>query len=583
MSDERVTESRLSEEYLVSFREQIGETYATWKARVQDVDALLRGEWPVLKQGERREVNFPLVQNVAETFVRDLGRIVAEVTPTPRSPAKNDTDRETQKALVRAQVAETHWQADRGPLMVPLWAMDLAVTGAAFAVSWVDRSPYPRFMRVDPRFCYPDVFNGQLQELLVVQRVKRRVAERLFPDLDLGRAQRGSDTVEIWDLYCYDEVVKAVAALGNNGKPLGPGGVRIVKRWRHDLGVPPAAMVQLPSPDGRIVGMLDQVGGSLVAKNRIVQLLVDYMDQLVHSPLVMKNVLNPEDPPGPRTIYQLDPTSESGITRLQMPGVPPEVLSIIGFLDTQERGGLAYPASRQGEVRQSIASAAFVASTQGSLTSLVRQIQMLLGDLRQQIHRVGFQLDERYLDREKPLYRPVGNQATYRPTKDIDGRHEIEIVYGVGAGLDRLNADVRLLQFRGAGIVSDETVRANVEFLTDPQAEPDRIEREEVARAIRQRFLTDPNISFDFIAEVLTLQRRDGLSLVDAVAKVRERMAAERERQAQQAEQLPQPEQAPPAAEQQVALSRGAVPQPVPLPAAFQPPPLEQVLVRGGG
>jgi hypothetical protein len=208
---------------------------------------------------------------------------------------------------------------------------------------------------------------------------------------------------------------------------------------------------------------------------------------------------------------------------------------------------------------------------------------MLLGDLRQQIHRVGFQLDERYLDREKPLYRPVGNQATYRPTKDIDGRHEIEIVYGVGAGLDRLNADVRLLQFRGAGIVSDETVRANVEFLTDPQAEPDRIEREEVARAIRQRFLTDPNISFDFIAEVLTLQRRDGLSLVDAVAKVRERMAAERERQAQQAEQLPQPEQAPPAAEQQVALSRGAVPQPVPLPAAFQPPPLEQVLVRGGG
>ena len=42
---------------------------------------------------------------------------------------KNDTDRETQKALVRAQVAETHWQADRGPLMVPLWAMDLAEVG----------------------------------------------------------------------------------------------------------------------------------------------------------------------------------------------------------------------------------------------------------------------------------------------------------------------------------------------------------------------------------------------------------------------------------------------------------------------
>lgn len=580
-------EGRVTEEYLLQHREFYGEHFNSWKSRIAETDRVLRGEFPVLYPGEQATVLLPVVQNLAETFTRDVARLVNEAEPTIQSGAKNDTDRETRKALVREAAADTHWMANRGRLMVPLWTMDLLITGAAFAVAWTDSaSEYPHFLRVDPRYCYPDIHNGVLQDLLVSQRMKLRVADRLFPDLglmDKAKTLRDvAEDVEVWDYYSRDESVKAVSLLKKGGKPWGASGVVVVKRWQPMIDCPPVAFVQLPSHDGAFRGMLDQIGGSLTAKNRIVQRIIEYMDQLIHAPFFEVGVTNWQTPPGPRTVYHGDPNSPVApqMTRLSPAGSAPDIYALVSYLDEQQRGQIAYPASRQGNVSQSIASAAFVSSTQGNLSSVVREVQYLLGDLRRQLHHIGFALDQKWLDFEKPLVRSVEKQSTYVPSRDIDGRYDVEVIYGVGAGLDRLNADVRLLQFKGAGILSDETVRANIEFLKDPAAEPDRIEREEVARAIRQRFLTDPSIQFDFIAEVLAEQRKNGLSLVDAVAVVRQRMQAQAPA-APAEEELPTPPAGEPAATEQLALERGAVPEEqVALEHVFQPPPLEQILIR---
>jgi hypothetical protein len=499
-----------------------------------------------------------------------------------RAEPDNDSDTAYHNSKVREAIADTHWSANKAELYVPYWVMDLAGCGAAFAVVIPGNElgkDYPIIMRVDPRVCLPDVRNGILQDLLILNTMHLREIARLYPQL--GEVKPNiADQAEVLDYYSPDEVVRAVAFVKKGQRALKSGAVEIVDRWVPNLPnrALPAAFAQLPSFDSSFRGMFDQIGGQLIAKNRIVKLMLDYSDQVIHSPFEEQGVINPEDPPGPLTIYHLDPNVQNaGMRRVQPAASAPQIFAVLEFLDRESRGGIGYPASRQGEVSQSIASASFVAATQGPLTSSVRDLQRLLASMREDIHRASLAVDETFHNTSKSLVRSVDKQRKYLPAKDINGRYDVKVIYGAGAGLDRLNADVRVLQHQGAGLISRETARNQIDYLTDPAGEPDKIEREAAATALLQKFLAE--LPPEQLADVY-LAMADGRSLAEAVKEFREQQRA--------AAQVPQPGEVPPAegvppaeqaAMQQLALQKGQVPQQQAPELNFPMPPAEQILV----
>jgi hypothetical protein len=200
--------------------------------------------------------------------------------------------------------------------------------------------------------------------------------------------------------------------------------------------------------------------------------------------------------------------------------------------------------------------------------------------MREHVTYVTLGLDEQ-LPGEKMLSRPIGRKKTYKPEKDINGQYEVNVTYGPGAGLDRLNTDVRLMQYYGNSLISAQTALSHSDVVQDPMSELAIREREDQRKIILQRFSGDPTTSLDTLIDALAIQDEQGIDLVDALKLLRAQ-GASTQQPAQPGEQpgaLPEGAQ-PPTAE---AAAAGAIPeggqfaQPAP---QFAPPPMSQVFVR---
>jgi hypothetical protein len=519
----KMEEGRVTADLLLDVRGFRLESNSEWKDRQRKTDELYRGEFAARWAGEFDGSDDQLmVMNLVQTGLDDVGRLSSESLPIIKCPALGDSEKASKEANVREGIAHTYWEYNTGEILTPKLAMDLAGSGAAFVVVTWDDSPYPRFVRIDPRFCYPDVHNGRLQDLFVIRTMRVRQAARLFPNLNFPAVSADdADQCEILEYYAEDECVQGLL-LTKGGSPRGE--PIIVKRYNPGLGCVPVGFAQLDTFDGHFRGMFDQIGGVLRTKHRVVRQVVDYTDQMVYSPMISKGVLNHNDPPGPNTIYRLDPNvPDASFGRVEPAGQHPQLWHLLDFLDSEQRAGASYPVQRHGEVSQSIASAAFVNSTMGQLTTAVRNIQRLLGALRSDLNYVAYKVDEKYLNFQKPLMRAIGGKKTYTPEKAIDGKYYNMVTYGAGSGLDRANADVRVLQHQGAGIISKETAREQVDFITDPSEEQAKIERETTASALMQKILTEAPV--DMTMKLFTLMSK-GDNLAEAVEKLQAEAAA---------------------------------------------------------
>lgn len=531
----------------------------------------------------------PLVENKYKNALHDLARLASEATPNPVFMVRGESEDARAQARIRGTIADTIWEM--GGCDVHLerkFYMDMAGAGfAAVAAFYNDESEYTQYMRLDPRYAYPDLRNGKLVSLLYVETMPTRQAMVEFPNVIFRADQDYDKDVLIITYYDKSEVVLGVSqSINGRAEPSS-----IVSRWVHKLGRVPVAFRAMDTFDSEYRGMFDQLGGPMMVRNKIVSYLTDYLDDMVHAPYEQKNILNGDDDPGPGRIYHHDPNADESFIRRVAPASPSGgVFGLLNYMDDQESKEATQPPSRVGSVSQSIASGSFVASTQGSLSSAVKELQDMMADLRKQFNKIAFRIEELYLNHEKPLIRAVGRKVTYTPKDDIDGKYEHRILFGAMAGVDRQYADVRLLQFQGAGAISMDTMRANIDFLDDPLSEQDKINREEAAKVLFQRFAANPNTPDSMLAK-LVVELGKGKPLV----KVMEGLAAEMQAQEQQAMaaqaggppqgqqgMTPVPDASQSAGQQQQALQSGEVPNGTAIApiSPFAPPPLQQQIVR---
>ena len=504
-----------------------GDRWLSQKERIEAMRKLVTGDWADLYPDGTDMPGAPLIENSAKSSLRDISGLAAESQPGINFVPEGEKKDDYVAAQVREAIADTYWQAGNGRRIERRLYMDLI--GAGFAVGAVTKNPdsdvpYPVTTRLKPDRCWPDVFNGTLQNLLYNERIKLRQASALYPDLitEAIVPAWSDEDCQLIDYYDNMNVVKGIIFTkgGKLNKRDRDSSIVILEEWEHKLGRVPVAFVQLDSVDEAFRGLLDQTAPGLLSRNRVFQYLMDYIYDMVHSPYEEKNVRNWDELPGPDTVYHHDPSATESFLRRVQPAAPAAaVFGIAQYMDSQTSGETVQPPSRQGDVRQSIASASFVSATQGRLTTVVRDLHDLMLDFRHQQTQISLLIDQKHMDEKKPLYRPVGKKTTYLPSKDIGDWLHFKVTFGVAAGIDPVAADQRLLQAQGARWISKETARDNLSYMDDPTVEQDKIDREDANDAFKQRLLTDPRMPLSVVARVSQLMA-DGISLVDAATEV---------------------------------------------------------------
>ena len=534
---EKIAHQRVNEQYLlaqVNYHYQ-SETFRDHKDRTLAGDRLYRGALNELFPSEQNVPDIPYVENKFKNALHDITRLASEGRGAVKFIPEGDKDRDMKRARVRESINEGYWVVNKMKARERQSYLDLAGAGmVATAVYYNANSRYPQVNRLNPRFVYPDVRDGKLQSLVVIEQVKERILARQFPHLGL-KDDAASEHVAVFTCY-YDEyeVVEAVIVEENDKLK----DARIVKRWEHGLGLVPVAFEMLDTYDGAFHGLFEQLAGPLMVRNKTVRFLVDYLESMAHAPIRSKNVLNPDDEPGPLTIYQIDPNADDWVFDRLPPAAPANsVFGLLSYMQDQEEKEAIQPPARSGNVSQSIASGSFVDRTQGQLTSVTKELQDKMASVREQVNEICMRVEEKWMDFSKPLIRPVSGKNEYTPSEDIKGWYHHEVKFGAGAGLDRLNADSRVQNHLAARLISREEARAEIDYLDDSASSQDKIDRENLADALLQRFVRDPATPASLIARTWLEMKMRGKSLEEALEVVVPDMVA--------AEQAAQPQQPP--------------------------------------
>lgn len=579
-------QGRIDEEYLLAqingFRTQ--KRHMDHKKDISDYDKLYEGDFGALFPGEVGLDKIPLVENKLKNATHDLARLSSEAKGMPVFMKEGDSTKDVTASVVRAGIADTIWRMGNGPAVEQKLYLDLISTGmAAVSVFENDSSSYPIFMRLNPRYCYPDVMNGELQSLVYVETVKTRQAAQLFPNLGLKDDPRNSDTVLITTYYDDMEAVQCVSNTKKGGTEAT--NVTVVSRWIHELGVIPVAFQLLDSADDSFHGLFNQLGGPLMVKNKIIRLEADYLESLVHAPFEAKNIINADDEPGPMTIYQHDQNAEQSFMRRVAPAASSgSVFGLLNYMDAQESAEGIQPPARVGVVSQSIASGSFVASTQGTLSSVVKELQGCMARLRTCLGTVAFKVDAQWLNVEKPLFKNVGTKTTYTPKDDMGTWMNHTIEYGAAAGLNRAEADQRVLMHLGSKLISKRTAQQQLDYIDDITDEQRQIDQEQLSEVFFQRFSADPNTPVPVLAKAIMLMGK-GKSLVDVVTAIEADLQAAAQAQQQaaagqgsQGGQLPAG--GPPGVGEPGGPGPGPGTGPIDAGVQIQAPPIEQLVNR---
>lgn len=555
---------RIDEEYLVQQVDGLRQNvyWRDHKARVSKFDTVYGGNLLGLQPEENTLENEPFVENKLKNAAHDIKRLAREARGTAVFTKEGEDAESATRAKMRSVITETIWQEGGGTDIEGLMYLDAIAGGfTAVAVYKNDDSDYPQFLRLNPRFAYPTVVNGRLRDMFYIESMKERQAAALFPDLKLDAKPGNTKSVEVVMSFDREEVCQAVVFEVGNTKR-----ADIVSRWEHGLGRVPVAFRALDTADDRFRGLLDQLAGPLRARNRAVRLMIDYLEDMVHAPYEERGILNSDIAPGPTTVYHHDRDDERETFMRRVPPAAPAVavFGLLNYLDSQEQSEGFQPPARVGTVRQSIASGSFVESTQGALSSVVLELQDVVARVRVEANKVALMIDERHLNREKPLVRAVGQKTTYKPKRDVKGWYYHKVMYGAAAGLDRREADSRILQHMGAGLINEDIARENIDYIENDTNIQDDVDRSLLRKVMFQKLVSDPNVPFSALAQIEQEMGR-GKSRYDALKEVLPEILR-REEEARQAVQAPAgaPAGGVPAAPgpeaERLALEKGAAP-----------------------
>ena len=472
-------------------RNQLIETHSEWKGRVKEVTSIVNGEWHMLWQNLTATAEAPSVANIIEMGIHHWSAIGGAVIPSVRVPVPVNKDLKGGERAARKRERRVHelWSGSNINELMAQWWGDYAGAGAAYCGVWSDFSKDPKnrdpyLQRLDPRYCYPiKDTKGNIIELLVAKRVSTDVILKQYP-VARGILDPKITEVEEWFWFYPDRYIHMIADASRKGMQKRTG--IILTEEENKLGKVPVVEVSVPSFDGQPRGIFDQTRHILRTMHRLMTLTITSSEEEVYPPVFEYDVMNPDDFGPGAVIHGRSP--DARMERMQS-RTHFDAKDLIGRLASEARAQASFPGQLSGDPGASIVSASGIQASMGQIDARLALAHKQFENFLEKGTEILLAFDEKYCDGEKTIHGDAADKKKpeiFIPSRDIAGHYENNVRYGIGAGTDPSNREMRLAMNLNQNLISRETARDEMDFLEDPTREEVRIVRQRVTDSLME-------------------------------------------------------------------------------------------------
>lgn len=472
-----------------------------------------------------------MAANFVDVVARDLAEVIAPLPALSCAAGQMKTDADKRRSAKKNKIGQYYWRCSR--LAVQMFrGADWYNTYGFMPVRVepdFDRQ-IPCLFVEDPIGCYYE--NDRWGCTQYFARVWKDTAGRLasmFPD------------------YAH-QIMDSPTGLDTFGTELEV--VRFEDRHRSVLFIPqrenlvlvqtetltdgcPVQVAERPSLNpGKIRGQFDDIIWVQLARTLMMNYSLELTHKSLRAPIAVPRDMNSMGI-GDESIMRTD--NPEKIRRVQL-DPPVAAFQMDAQLDNELRMGARYPDARSGQMNASVVTGRGVEALMGTFDTQIKTAQTMMGEVLIRATSMCFQLDEKlWPNVTKHIHGTLNGESydlSYTPSKDINGNYECDVTYGFAAGMSPQNAVVMMLQLRGDGDISRDTLRRQLPFAIDVEHEQEELDVQEVEDALKQALAAytetlapiaaqggDPSQQVARIAAVIQ-GRRQGRDLADVVAEV---------------------------------------------------------------
>lgn len=345
----------------------------------------------------------------------------------------------------------------------------------------------PDFDKKSPRIVCENPFGGY-PEFDKFDRLKSYTLKLVKPARDLAleypnlatrimrNGRNGDDLVEIIR-YCDD---KQITMIWCDEQPA------VLSTMQHGLGRIPMAVAMRPGLDDEVHGQWDDVIWVQIARDYLAKLNIEATEKAIRAPLALPNDVGDVAYGPDATIRSNSPEK---IRRIGV-DVPQTAFAENQLLAKELRDGSRYPEGREGQIDASVITGRGVQALMGTIDTQIKAAQAVFADTFREVVEICMVMDEKYWGGTQKTINGQASGAPYQinyvPNRDIDGDYEVDVSYGLMAGLDPNRWLVFALQAHGANLISRDTLMRHLPMDMDVSAEEARINVEDTRKAIMQ-------------------------------------------------------------------------------------------------
>jgi hypothetical protein len=414
----------------------------------------------------------PVIANFLNMAALDMAESLAPLPALNCSSGAMTSQRAKDRGSMRTKIAHYYWQHSmlkKFSVNAADWFFTMGFLPIVIEPDFEENCPRIRFE--DPFDAFPEIDRyGKVHAYAKVQRLLASELAAMFPEAasrllqDYSRRDRSNTFMEVIRYYDKDQVVMYVA----DSDPTGNYVPIPLMSTKVNLSRCPVVVAQRASLDGQWRGQYDDAIWVQMARAKMASLALEAGMKAVEAPIAV-----PEDmvemPFGPDAIWRT--ANPQAIRRVTME-VPQSAFSMDQRLDMEAMRSTRYPEARSGNIQASVITGRGVQELMGSFDMLIKTAQDQFGEGLREATSVAFEMDEKYWGSMSKNIEGISAGApyeiTYRPDRDIDGAYDVEVTYGLAAGLAPNNAVVMMLQLMGAGLISKEAVQKQLPFDVDP-------------------------------------------------------------------------------------------------------------------
>jgi hypothetical protein len=504
---------------------------ASRDSRMRDITEVRRGNMEAVYPDMFPEgLSKPMIANFVDVAARDIAEVLAPLPSINCSSINSKSEKSKKYADNRSMIANNYVQFSR--LQTQMYTGADWYNTYAFLPIVVEpdfQARMPRIRIENPMGAYPE-YDRYGRCISFTKKYYKTLGELAneFPEYEtrligkLGRDLENPNT--LLELVRYEDADQIVLFLPQRDN-------LVLRSTRNPLGKVSVAIARRPGidPDDPR-GQFDDVLWVQIARARFSLLAMEAAEKSVQAPMVVPQDLQ-EFTFGPDAVLRT--SNPQGVRRVGL-DLPQAAFQEQQVLEQEMRMGSRYPEGRSGQIDASIITGSGVQALLGGFDTQIKAGQMILAEAFEHVIKLCFEMDEKLFPGEKKqngVFQGAPYELAYSPEKDIAGQYEVQVRYGLMAGLDPSRALIFSLQALQANLVSKDFIMQELPWNMNVSREQERIDIERMrdslsaslaatAQAIPQMASQgqDPSAIISKIAQTIK-KRREGLSIEEAVAQ----------------------------------------------------------------